>query len=86
MGCVIGAIAREKYVNTLLKLTQPGSQYILANFVENPDMRLNFVPNALPKGEVDRLLENYFEITEYNGQQETGPLGLSLEFRLMRRK
>lgn len=85
LGCVIGNIAREKYVNTLLKLTHPGSQYILANFVENPERRLNLIPNALPKGEVDRLLGHHFETVEYNGQHETGPLGLSLEFRLMRR-
>ncbi len=28
-GCVTGAVAREKYKETLLKLTQPGSQYYL---------------------------------------------------------
>ncbi len=86
LGCVIGTVAREKYKETLLQLTRSGSIYILLNFAKNPKSKFNLVPNALAVGEVDRLLGENFETLEFNQDDVSGPLGLSIEFRLMQRK
>ena len=86
LGCVIGTVAREKYKDTLLQLTRPGSLYILLNFVKNSKSKFNLVPNALAVGEVDRLFDGNFETLEFNQDDVSGPLGLTTEFRLMQRK
>jgi SAM-dependent methyltransferase len=85
LGCVVGTSSRERYVGTLLRLTRPGSTYILANFAKMPDSRIGFTPTALGSGEVDRLLGDHFEVEDYDPEHERGPLGLRAEFRLMRR-
>jgi SAM-dependent methyltransferase len=86
LGCIIGMPAREKYANTLSRLTRAGSSYILLNFAHNPDRSFSLVPNVLQPGEVDRLFGEAFEIEYYDDEHETGPLGMPVEFRLLRRK
>lgn len=86
LGCVIGTPSRERYVDTLLRLTRPDSTYVLLNFARTPESKISFVPNTLAPGEVDRLLGDHFEVEEYDLEHETGPLGLRVEFRRMRRR
>jgi SAM-dependent methyltransferase len=86
LGCIFGTSLRERYVETLLRLTRSGSTYVLANFAKTPDSRISFVPNALEDGEVDQLLADHFNVEEFDGEYETGPFGLRAEFRRMRRK
>lgn len=86
LGCIIGTLARERYVRSLLKLTRAGSIYILLNLTRNLANPFNFVPNALKPGEVDQLLCSHFEVEDFNGARERGPLGLHVEYRRMRRK
>ncbi|MGD8751784.1 MAG: class I SAM-dependent methyltransferase [Anaerolineales bacterium] len=86
LGCVIGLPTREKYAKTLRRLTQPGSKYILLNFAQGANRRFNLIPNTLQPGEAERLFGDDFEIEYYDGEHETGPLGMRVEFRLMRRK
>jgi ubiquinone/menaquinone biosynthesis C-methylase UbiE len=86
LGCLIGTPAREKYIQSLLRLTRAGSIYILLNFTRSPDAFFNLIPNVLSPGEAERLLGNYFEVEYFNGAQEQGPLMLRVEYRRMRRK
>ncbi len=60
LGCVIGTPARERYAQTLSRLTRPGAIYILLNLATDPDRRFNLVPNALQPGEVDNLFGEDF--------------------------
>jgi SAM-dependent methyltransferase len=86
LSCIIGTPARERYVQSLLKLTRAGSIYILLNFTRSPDAFFNLIPNILSPGEVEGLLGSHFEVEYFNGAQDQGPLGLCMEYRSMRRK
>jgi ubiquinone/menaquinone biosynthesis C-methylase UbiE len=85
LGCVMWSPARARYVQTLLRLTQPGSIYLLMNFVEDPNSRFHFIPNALKQGELERLLGRYFSVDQFIRNHARGPLGLEIEFRRLRR-
>lgn len=85
LGCIMGLPAREKYAETVLRLTRPGSYYILLNFVGGTTKRAKFIPNVLRPGEVERLFVADFQVEEYDGDHEIGPFGLPVEYRLMRR-
>jgi SAM-dependent methyltransferase len=86
LGCVIGMPAREKYAETLLRLTRIGSKYILLNLSRSPKGRMNLIPNTLQPGEVDQLFGDDFETEYYDAEHAIGPLGMRVEFRLMKRK
>ncbi|MDT8307816.1 MAG: methyltransferase domain-containing protein [Anaerolineae bacterium] len=86
LGCVLSAPAREQYVETLLRLARPGSDYLLLNFAHKADNRFNLIPVALRPGEVDRLLGDAFAVEAYESAADSGPFGLSVEFRHMRRR
>jgi SAM-dependent methyltransferase len=85
LGCVIGMSARERYAHTLADLTAPGAIFILLNFAQDPDSRFNMIPNILQPGEAERLFGDNFDIDYYDDDHGKGPLGMSIEFRLMRR-
>lgn len=86
LGCVIGMPAREKYAKTLSRLTRSGAIFILLNFAQNPDRSFSPVPNVLQPGEVEHLFGQDFEVEYCDDEHEMGPLGMPVEFRLMRRK
>lgn len=86
LGCIIGMPARERYAETLLRLTRPGSQYILLNLASDPNVRFNFIPSTLQPDEVEQLFAQDFVIEGYAPAHQMGHFGLSIEFRRMRRK
>lgn len=85
LGCIMGLSAREKYAEAVLKLTRPGSSYILLNFTRGRAKSSGIIPNVLHPGEVERLFGRDFQVEDYDGAHETGLFGMSVEFRLMRR-
>ena len=85
LGCILGLPTRKKYAATVLRLTRPGSSYILLNFAGGRTIQANFIPNVLRRGEVERLFGRDFQVEHYDGAHERGPLGLPVEFRVMQR-
>jgi SAM-dependent methyltransferase len=86
LGCVIGMPARKKYAETLLRLTRAGASYVLLNFAQNPSARYIPLPNALNTGQVDRLFKEDFVTVYSDDEYDTGPCGMPVEFRVMRRR
>ena len=85
LGCVLGTPAREKYAETVSRLTRSGARYVLLNLVPAPNRRVNPLPNTLRPGEVENLFGEDFVIEYYDDEYERWPLGMSVEFRLMQR-
>lgn len=85
LGCVVGMPGREQYAQTLIRLTRPGAQYILLNFAARSEKRFNLLPNMLRAEEVDRLFGDTFEVEAYERAHQTGPFGMTVEFRRLRR-
>lgn len=86
LGSIVRRPARERYVQTLLRLTKPGADYVLSNFAADLDRRSTIVPTVLHPGEADRLLGGHFDTETHDGAHGGGPFGLGIEFRRMRRK
>ncbi len=66
-GCLhslVGERAREAYVRTVLRLTRPGSRFVLTGFVSDPQSRFRFIPIALETGEVERRFGGEFDIED----------------------
>ncbi len=63
-GCfhsLFSSAAKEGYVRTLLRLTQPSSRYFLRCFVKDPRRRFR-PPGLMESGEVERRFSGEFEI------------------------
>lgn len=91
-GCLhslAGERARQRYVETVMRLTRPGSRYLLRCFVREPRRRLKLTPAPLVEaGEVERRFAEAFEIEHFASTPGEAPWGLAdaTEVYWMRRK
>jgi SAM-dependent methyltransferase len=86
LGCVMGQPARERYAQTVARLARPGATYILLAFARDSKRHFSAIPNTLTTAEVQSLFGGRFQIEHYDARHETGPLGISVALRLMRRR
>jgi 2-polyprenyl-3-methyl-5-hydroxy-6-metoxy-1,4-benzoquinol methylase len=71
-GCLHSLVRepdREAYVRTLLRLTRPGSRFMLTSFVRSPRGRFWLLPIMLQPGEAERRFGGYFEIERVAGEK-----------------
>ncbi len=88
-GCLhslLNSAARQSYIQTLLRLIQPGSQYFLRCFVKNKNLRYGLSSGLMKPGEVERYFSGEFDIksipVELNGAL---PLTVDSAFLLTKR-
>ncbi len=79
-GCLHSLVReadREAYVRTVLRLTRPGSRFMLTSFVRSPRGRFRLLSIMLQPGEAERRFGGEFEVEDCVIMQDGIRIGLS---------
>jgi SAM-dependent methyltransferase len=78
-GCLhslMGREARAAYMKTLLRLTQPGSDYFLRVFIREPGGLFRWIP-SMSREEITDRFSREFDVVAHETRPGEAPLGLA---------